>query len=203
MKTKIKTLAAALSAVFFVSTAWASDVYIDQIGDDVQINITQRNGMNTVNADGNPAIVSGDGIRIDFLQDGDLNTANIFLRNDSDGTVLNYSAEGSFNSFDIDFSTAIDNTVTIAVDGDNNAVSVCGNLACTSSASVNDTVTVANITGNANTVRFALNANNSTNNLAITGSTNAVDVTQSSGASHVTNVGIVGGNNSITIIQGQ
>ena len=200
---KIKKLAVTLSAAFFVSTTWASDVYIDQIGDDVQIDITQRNGMNVVNTDGDPAIISGDGIRMDILQDGDLNTANIYLRNNSDGTILNYSALGSFNELLVDFSNAIDNQVDIDVDGDNNIVSVCGDLACDSSASVNDTVTVASIEGNANTVRFALNANNSTNNLAIDGNANTVDVTQGSGANHVTNIGIVGGSNSVTIIQGQ
>jgi hypothetical protein len=203
MKTKIKTLAAALSAVFFVSTTWASDVFIDQIGDDVQIDITQRNGMNIVNTDGDPAIISGDGIRIDFLQDGDQNTANIYLRNSSDGTILNYSTLGSFNDLLVDFSTAVDNQMDIDVEGNDNSMSVCGNLACTNSASVSDTVTVANITGNDNTVRFALNASSSTNNLAITGNTNTVDVTQSSGASHITNIGIVGSSNIVTIIQGQ
>jgi len=201
MKTKIITLA--VSAVFLASTAWASDVFIDQVGDDVQINITQTNGMNTVNSDGDPAIVSGDNIRIDMLQDGDLNTADIKLRNNSDGTILDYSAVGSFNEFVIDFATAIDNEVTVDVRGDDNIISVCGNLACTSSASVSDTINVINVDGNVNTIRFALNANNSNNNLSIDGSNNSVDLTQSSGSGHATNVGIVGGGNAVTIIQGQ
>ncbi len=201
MKTKIITLA--VSAVFLASTAWASDVFIDQVGDDVQINITQTNGMNTVNSDGDPAIVSGDNIRIDMLQDGDLNTADIKLRNDSDGTILDYSAVGSFNEFVIDFATAIDNEVTVDVRGDDNIISVCGNLACTSSASVSDTINVINVDGNVNTIRFALNASNSNNNLSIDGSNNSVDLTQSSGSGHATNVGIIGGGNAVTIVQGQ
>ena len=201
MKTKIITLA--VSAVFLASTAWASDVFIDQVGDDVQINITQTNGMNTVNSDGDPAIVSGDNIRINMLQDGDLNTADIKLRNNSDGTILDYSAVGSFNEFVIDFATAIDNEVTVDVRGDDNIISVCGNLACTSSASVSDTINVINVDGNVNTIRFALNASNSNNNLSIDGSNNSVDLTQSSGSGHATNVGIVGGGNAVTIVQGQ
>ena len=203
---KIKKLAVTLSAAFFVSTTWASDVFIDQIGDDVQIDITQRNGMNIVNTDGDPAIISGDGIVINMLQDGDLNTADINLDN-ADGTDLNYSAVGSLNDFTVDFAVAVDNVVGVSITGDNNTISVCGDLACNNSASVDDTVNVVNVNGDYNTVRFALNATGALNTVNITGGSikagNSVDITQSSGANHVTNIGIVGGNNAVTIIQGQ
>jgi hypothetical protein len=191
------------AAVLASSSVWASDVYIDQTGDDVQINITQNSGMNWVNSDGSPAIISGDGIRINMLQQGDQNTATINLRNGSDGTLLDYSNIGSFNEFNVDFATAIDNKIDVVVDGDTNEISICGNLACTSSASVGDTINVINVDGNVNAVRFALNASNSTNTLTIAGNTNTVDLTQSSGTGHATNVGIIGGGNAVTIVQGQ
>ena len=203
MKTKKNTAIAIMVSAVFASSAWASDVYIDQTGDDVQINITQNSGMNWVNSDSSPAIISGDGIRINMLQQGDQNTADINLRNGSDGTILNYSAVGSFNEFIIDFATAIDNEVSVDVKGDTNEISICGNLACTSSVSVSDTINVINVDGNVNTVRFALNASNSNNTLSINGSNNAVDLTQSSGSEHATNVGIIGGGNAVTIVQGQ
>jgi hypothetical protein len=200
-KRAVRTILAA--AVLVSSSVWASDVYIDQTGDDVQINITQNSGMNWVNSDSNPAIISGDGIRIDMLQQGDLNTANIKLRDDSDGTLLDYSNIGSFNEFNVDLATAINNEIDVVVDGDTNEISICGNLACTSSASVDNTINVINVDGNVNTVRFALNASNSNNTLSINGSNNAVDLTQSSGSEHATNVGIIGGGNAVTIVQGQ
>jgi hypothetical protein len=203
MKTKRNTAIAIMVSAVFASSAWASDVYIDQAGDDVQINITQNSGMNWVNSDGSPAIISGDGIRINMLQQGDQNTATINLRSGSDGTLLDYSNIGSFNEFNVDLATAIDNEIDVVVDGDTNEISICGNLACTSSASVSDTINVINVDGNVNTVRFALNASNSNNTLSISGSNNAVDLTQSSGSGHATNVGIIGGGNAVTIVQGQ
>jgi hypothetical protein len=207
MKNNKRAVRAILAAAVLASSSvWASDVYIDQTGDDVQINITQNSGMNWVNSDNNSAIISGDGIRINMLQQGDLNTADINLRSGSDDTILNYSAVGSFNEFIIDFATAIDNEVSVDVKGDTNIISVCGNLACTSSASVSDTINVINVDGNVNTVRFALNADASNNSLSIKGSNNAVDLTQSSGLGqpgHTTNVGIIGSGNAVTIVQGQ
>ena len=202
----IKIIAAA-AALSMMPLAWASDVYIDQTGDDVEINITQNNGMNRVNTDTNPAVVSGDNIKIDIEQDGDLNVADINLSNSSDGTILDYEATGSFNELTVDFATAINNEMSITVDGDNNAVSICGDLACTNSASVDDTVTTVDVDGSYNTVRFALNADNVRNTVNITGGSinngNSVDVTQNSGADHVVRVDIAGGSNAVTIIQGQ
>jgi hypothetical protein len=192
-----------IASVFAASTVIASDVFMEQSGDDVIINITQTNGMNIVNTQNNPAIVDGDNIRIDILQDGDGNTADIYLGNNSDGTILDYSAEGSFNDFTVKFSTAIDNQITVNVDGDDNTVSMCGNLGCTTNASVNDNINVVNVTGSLNTVRFALNSNTSTNTVNIAGDSNSLDITQSSGVGHITNVGIIGGSNIVTIIQGQ
>jgi hypothetical protein len=197
-----------LAAAFFLTPALASDVYIDQIGDDVQINITQNNGMNLVNTDPNPAVVHGDGIRIDVLQDGDQNTADISLSNNSDGTVLDYSATGSFNELTVDLATAIDNEIRATVDGDNNTISVCGDLACTASMTVSDTVNVIDIDGSYNTVRLALDSKSSVNTVVIDGGSigngNTVDITQTGATGgHVTNVGIAGGSNSVTIIQGQ
>jgi len=207
MKNYKNTATAAIATLLMMPLAWASDVYIDQIGDDVEINITQNNGMNRVNTDTSPAVVHGDGIRLDLDQDGDLNVADINLSNSSDGTILDYEATGSFNELTVDLSNAIDNEMSITVDGDNNAVSICGDLACTNSASVNDTVTTVDIDGSYNTVRFALNADNARNTVNITGGSinngNSVDVTQHSGTDHVVNVGIAGGSNAVTIIQGQ
>jgi hypothetical protein len=204
MKNNKRAVRAILAAAVLASSSvWASDVYIDQTGDDVQINITQTNGMNRINTQGDAAVVSGDEIRINFLQQGDQNTADIKLRNGSDGTILNYSAIGSLNEFTIDFATAIDNEVTVNVDGDQNIISVCGNLACTSSASVGDTINVINVDGNVNTVRFALNASNSNNTLSIDGNTNTVDLIQSSGTGHITNIGIIGSGNAVSVVQGQ
>jgi hypothetical protein len=204
MKNNKRTVRAILAAAVLVSSSvWASDVYIDQTGDDVQINITQNSGMNWVNSDGSPAIISGDGIRINMLQQGDQNTATINLRSGSDGTLLDYSNIGSFNEFNVDLATAINNEIDVVVDGDTNEISICGNLACTSSASVDNTINVINVDGNVNTVRFALNASNSNNSLSIAGNTNTVDLTQSSGSGHATNVGIIGSGNAVTIVQGQ
>jgi hypothetical protein len=208
MKTKIKTLAVAVSAVFLTSTVWASDVFIDQVGDDTIINITQTNGMNIVNTQSNPATVSGDGIRIDMLQDGDGNTADINLSNNSDNTVIDYSAVGSFNDFTVNFSTAIGNEIRATVNGDNNAISVCGSLNCSASSSVTDTVNVIDIDGSYNTVRLAVNSRDAVNTISITGGSigngNTVDISQSGAAGgHITNVGIVGGSNAVTIVQGQ
>lgn len=209
MKNKFNLTVIAAALMSTGLTALASDVYIEQAGNDTVINITQDNGMNRVNTSAEPAIVSGNSIRIDLLQDGDGNVANINLSSNSNETTLNYSSTGSFNDLTVDFDGAIGNEITATVIGDENTISVCGSLNCSSSSSANDTTNTIDVTGHFNTVRLALGSDTASNTVNIVGGTtsltgNTVDITQTGATGgHIVDVGIIGNTNNITVIQGQ
>jgi hypothetical protein len=165
--------------------------------------------MNRVNTDSDPAVVSGDNISITIDQDGDMNEADIKLRSGSNNTTLNYSSTGNFNDFSIDLLGAVGNETQVTVLGDENSISICGDLACTSSSSANDTTNIIDVDGHFNNVRLALGSDDAINTININGGTssltgNTVDITQTGATGgHITNLGITGGSNAITIIQGQ
>lgn len=195
-----------MSAILATSAAWGSEVYINQTGNEVLVNVEQTQGNNTINSSGDPAIISGDNIELAITQTGDLNMADIMLANYSNDTVLTYSAIGNFNMFTVNFDNAINNQISIDKSGDFNTVSICGDIPCNSVSDVSDSITVVNIDGSFNAVRFALGADGVNNSVSITGgslnSRNVVNINQHSGSNHVTDVGITGGGNSVTIIQG-
>lgn len=202
----VATLVVITSALSLAANA--SDVYINQSGENTTIDILQESGMNRVNTDAEPAIISGDGIQIDIVQDGDLNIADIFLRSGSDNTILDYIAFGDLNVLLADFSNALNNEILIDIDGSANEISLCGDLECMVSSTVADTKNTINIDGDYNQIRMALANSDAENFLDITGGSinhgNTVDITQTgSGPGHITWVMIDGSSNSVTIVQSQ
>ena len=199
----------AVMTALWASAVWASDVYIDQAGSDVSIDILQQGGSNTINSENSPAVIQGDGISIDITQDGTGNTGSLNLANTSSGTTIDFVFLGDFNEFEVDFSTAIDNTLTFDVEGNNNVIRVCGDLACTSSSSVSDTTNIVNIDGLDNTVNLALGSDGATNTIDITGGSlglgNTVDLVQTGTVTngHTVDLTIDGDDNSVNITQGE
>lgn len=209
----------------FASTVWASEVYIDQTGSNTTIDITQTGTSNTVSGDigsTTASVLSGSGLDVDISQIGDYNEAEINLLNNATGTILDYAATGSYNIVDVLLDGAADSSITAAVNGDYNRLSVCGindgtaststgtstsGPSCSSGITANDTTNGVVIGGDANVVNLQVgSAAGTTNSITIgdglvASSENIVDVTQNNvDVNHVT-LTIDGSSNVVGIVQ--
>lgn len=202
-------------AAIFAGSGHASEVYIEQAGDSSTFNITQQNGSNSVGSVSAPASFSGNNIQVDIVQNGTLNSAAINVTSGQD-TVINYNAEGSSNSLEIDIANS-GNSLTVTKTGDNNRVTMCGTnnvggavannaVGCSTAVGAADTTNVVAITGDNNSVNLALMNNNASNTVTIGNNTlssgNAVNITQGAGLNtHTTNVTINGDTNTVNVNQ--
>lgn len=206
------------AALVFASTAYASEVYIDQAGGALNVDILQENGNNRINTEANPMDIDGNDIDIDIVQSGDGNTADLEFEMGASTTVFNYSATGDLNVIYGEIYGGINNSFTTTIIGSENLITYCKdytNSVC-NGIIANNTTTTANITGNNNELNFALDSDDSTNSIDI-GQTlpsdlNITNLTQIStvgsdavtmtldGDSNTTDItqNTVGGNNTVT-----
>ena len=188
--------------------AFASEVYIDQAGGGLNIDILQENGNNRVNTESDPMTVDGNDIDIDIVQSGDGNTADLNFSMGADSTVFNYSATGDFNIVYGEIYGGIENVMTTAIIGSDNLVTYCqsySNSVC-NGIIVNTTDTTTNIDGSSNKVNYALDSGDAVNVTNVGQTTasdfNEINLFQSSAAGYNTaNMTVDGDNNIINVDQ--
>ena len=148
-----KVLAILLTSATMLTGAWANDVYVEQVGDNATVSITQNGAGNLVNGNvgsgtspTDPAKIKGDLNVVTVSQIGAQNTLSLVLDSTTKatGTVLNVSADGSGNNQIINCPTCNANTITSNVTGNNNNVTQSLNGMVVSS--------VINVAGNYNNV---------------------------------------------------
>lgn len=119
-----KILTSLMMAGMLSSGAFANDVYMEQIGDNSIISITQTGAGNTVNGNvggtGNaddPAIIRGDLNNVTINQIGASNTISMIINNETSGTgsTVVVSADGSNNNQTIGCGTALSSTCNASV----------------------------------------------------------------------------------------
>ncbi len=172
------------------SGAWANDVYVEQIGDNAIVSITQTGAGNLVNGNvggnGNvddPALILGDLNDVTINQIGSSNTISMIINNATNGT-------GS--------------TVVISADGSNNNQTIgCGTAL---SSSCNAGIIRSEITGNNNNTVQTLSGGVVKSTIAINGNYNNVTHTASgvglhSGEIIVSGSGTSGAANAVTLTQ--
>ena len=164
------------------SGAWANDVYVEQIGDNTSVSITQTGAGNLVNGNvggtGNTsdaALIRGDLNSVTINQIGAANTVSLILNNESNGT-------GS--------------TVVISADGSNNNQTIgCGTAL---SSSCNASIIRSEITGNNNNTVQMLSGGVVQSKIAINGNYNNVTHTASGVGQHSGEITVSGsGSNSL------
>lgn len=204
-----------LGAILLGSTAQASDVYITQAGSTSTIDITQTGSGNTVGNSTTASTITGDGTDVDITQTGAGNTADVATTTGTSGTVLNYSASGGSNKLDVQIDGASDTTLTTAITGDSNEVTLCGTIAtsagaavsatCTNGVQVNTTTTNVAITGDSNKVAVGANAATAVNNITIGGNiqsdNNIVNLSQTGSDTPAVTLNVDGSTNAVNIIQ--
>ena len=204
MKRILTTIAFSLWA----TTGMASEVYIDQAGGNLNIDILQEMGNNRTNTESDPMDVDGNDIDIDIVQSGDGNTADLNFTMGADSTVFNYSATGDFNIVYGEIYGGIENVMTTTIIGSDNLVTYCesySNGVC-NGIIVNTTDTTTNIDGSNNKVNYALDSADAVNVINVGQTTasdfNEIDLFQTSaGGYNTANMTVDGDSNIISVDQ--
>ena len=163
-----KLLAILMASGMMSSGAFANDVYVEQIGDNSTVSITQTGAGNLVNGNvggtGNTddaALIKGDLNNVTITQIGASNTVSMIINNESNGT-------GS--------------TVVVSADGSNNNQTIgCGTAL---SSSCNASVIRSEIVGNSNNTVQTLSGGAVQSKININGSYNNVTHTASGAGLH-------------------
>lgn len=185
-----KVLTSLMMAGMLSSGAWANDVYVEQIGDNSIISITQTGAGNMVNGNvggtGNTddaAIIRGDLNNVTISQIGASNTISMIINNETSGT-------GS--------------TVVVSADGSNNNQTIgCGTAL---NSSCNASIIRSEITGNNNNTVQTLSGGVVQSKIAINGNWNNVTHTASGVGLHSADITVSGGGtstvaNAVTLTQ--
>jgi hypothetical protein len=175
-----KLLAILLTSGMVSTGALANDVYVDQIGDNSTVSITQTGAGNVVNGNvggnGNAddaAIIRGDLNSVTISQIGASNTVSMIINNETSGT-------GS--------------TVVVSADGSNNNQTIgCGTAL---SSSCNASVIRSEITGNNNNTVQTLSGGVVQSKIAVNGNWNNVTHTASGVGLHSAEITVSGSGSS-------
>ena len=203
-----RKLLAILLASGMVSTgAWANDVYMEQVGDDATVSITQTGAGNLVNGDisgvdaTSPAQIKGDFNVVTVNQIGSSNTLSLVLDSTTKGTgtTVNVSADGSANNQIINCPTCNASTITSNVTGNSNNITqlLGGNTASS----------IINVNGSYNNVSHTASgaglhtADITVSGSGVNGAPNAITLVQSGGMTKNASISSNGSNNNISVIQ--
>jgi hypothetical protein len=209
-----RKLLAILLASGMVSTgAWANDVYVEQIGDNSSVSITQTGAGNLVNGNvggtGNTddaALIRGDLNDVTINQIGASNTISMIINNESSGTgsTVVVSASGSGNNQTIGCGTSVSSDCNASVirseitGNNNNTVQTLSGGVVQSKIAVN---------GNYNNVTHtASGVGLHSGEITVSGSgtstlANAVTLTQSGAQTKNAVITSNGSNNNVIVIQ--
>jgi hypothetical protein len=183
-----KILAILMASGMLSSGAWANDVYVEQIGDNAIVSITQTGAGNLVNGNvgglgsiDDPALILGDLNDVTISQIGVGNIASLIINGPGTGSTVVVSADGSNNTQTIGCGTAL-------------------------SASCNASTISSQITGNNNNTVQMLTGGVVKSTIAINGNWNNVTHTASGAGAHsgeitVSGSGVSGAANAVTLTQ--
>jgi len=185
-----KLLAILVTSGMWSSGVYANDVYMEQIGDNSTVSITQTGAGNIVNGNvggtGNnddAAIIRGDNNNVTINQIGASNTVRMVINNETNGT-------GS--------------TVVVSADGSNNTQTIgCGTAL---SSTCNASIIRSEITGNSNNTVQTLSGGVTQSKISVNGNYNNVTHVASGIGQHSGEI-IVSGNgtssvaNAVTLTQ--
>jgi hypothetical protein len=202
----MKKILTAAAFSLLTTTAIASEVYIDQAGGALNVDILQDNGLNRINREDNPFDIEGNDIDVNIIQDGDGNEADFELESGASSTTLVYSAVGDYNTIIGQIFGGIGNTFDTTITGSSNALTYCRdytNSNC-NGVIVNNTTTTVALTGSNNQLNFALDSADSTNDVSMGQTTpsdqNVFNLTQISTAGYDSVTADVDGDSNTTDI---
>ncbi len=171
-----KVLATLIMAVM-PGLGLANEVYMEQVGDDVEVNINQNGSSNVIKGPGvgatDPAYIGGNGNIVNIDQIGVGNTLSLSI-NDSAG-----SAAGTGTK------------VNVYTDGSSNTQTISCGTSLTASCAASEITTT--ISGNSNITTQTLNSTGkNTSTIDITGSSNTVKHTTAGAQPHTATITVNG-----------
>jgi len=187
-----------IMAMGFTTAVWANEVYVEQIGSNSTVTITQEGADNRIGTSQNPAYIGSGSNTVTIDQIGSTNALDMVVN--GAGTNVTVSTTGSNNIQEINCGTTNSagcsgSTITQTIVGDTNDVKQ--NLGAGANHTSNITVT-----GDTNTVTHTSTATGTTAaDITVTGNTNTVAVTQSGMLNQSVVVNSSGNSNNISIIQ--
>ena len=178
-----------------------NSIYIDQIGDNAAVTITQQGQGNEI---GNtttqkPLTVQGTGQTVTVTQTGNNNKINGDVKQ-SDNSTTTVNTTGDSNQLQLDVGNSGDtsgSTTSTTVEGSSNDITI--NQGKVSAATnLNQTMTV---TGDLNTITQNIETNDVTNTIALQGDSNVLNTTQNGQSGKNIDLSVTGSQNLFNINQ--
>lgn len=194
----MKKIITILIAMLFSTGAYSNEVYIEQVGENSTITITQDGSDNIIGSSINPFYIGSGSNNVVIDQIGSTNSLTGLINGSS--TDLTISTTGSNNIQEVICGSATTascsgSTITQTVVGDSNTITQ--NLG----SGANHTSNIS-ATGDSNSITHTSTATGITvANITVTGDTNTIGVTQSGMLPKTVSVVSTGNNNSISITQ--
>ena len=198
----LKKLLTILLVSTMPSIAMANDIYVEQVGDDSDIALTQQGSGNTMGDATTPILIKGDSNIVTVDQIGGGNSLEMTVNGTAMAVTINTQGSGNVQAINCGSSSSAtcgSSVITQNVTGDNNTVTQTLNATATQSS-------IINITGDSNIVTHATSGTaGHTANITVNGGValqgNTISVTQSGAvAQHVTTT-TTGAGNAVTITQ--
>ena len=200
------------------ANAAGNKIYVDQIGDGSNITMTQTGSDNGIGSSSSRSSFNGNNLTVTVSQIGNQN--NQLINVVGDGVTLNSTITGNTNQVDIDCTTCTASSITSAVTGSSNLVTITNdglNNTALTIDSDNNTVTLTNNSSNVAGVNNVINISGGNGNqvildqtgvagtlghkvdLAVTGALNNVQIGQGGSVDSIVNSTITGSSNTLII----
>lgn len=200
MKNKILIAALALLASSVaVAQSTTNSIFIEQVGDGSNINITQKGQNNSIGTEQNRVVLEGNSQTITTVQEGNNNSIQGSIVQ-ADNVTMDVTVTGDNNALVYDQgdgASVAGSTQTVAVTGDSNNLTFNqGTLASATNAT--QTITV---TGDTNTLTSTINADDVVNTKTIAGDGNTITTVQDGTAGKNIEMLLTGNTNTVTVNQ--
>jgi hypothetical protein len=200
MKNKLMLAALALLASSVaVAQSTTNSIFIEQVGDGSNINITQKGQTNSIGTEQNRVVLEGNSQTITTVQEGNNNSIQGSIVQ-ADNVTMDVTVTGDGNTLTYDQgdgASVAGSTKTLAVTGDSNDLTFNqGTLA----SATNATQTIT-ITGDTNTLTSTINADDVVNTKTIAGDGNTITTVQDGTAGKNIEMLLTGNTNTVTVNQ--
>jgi hypothetical protein len=188
-----------MSSSLAMAQSTTNSIYIDQVGDNSTITVTQKGQSNKIGTEQNRVIIQGNAQTVEVTQEGNNNAINGSIEQ-ADNIAYDTTVTGDNNTLTYDqggSGSVAGSTKTLTVTGDSNSLTF--NQGTTSSAT-GATQTIA-ITGDTNTYTSTINADDVVNTMTVAGDGNTIAMTQDGTAGKNVEMTLTGSTNSVTVNQ--
>ena len=177
----------------------SNDVYIDQVGDSLNLVVNQTGDSNNVGGIDDDFTLSGDNMDINIDQTGDRNSIDGQIIK-ADGVIANIEMIGNTNQFDVDMGATgdvTDSTVDVTVIGDTNVVDLTTGP---DNSAIGADIDIA-ITGSENQMTSIIDSDTAALNADVDGDLNTINTTQLGWSDNSITMALSGSDNQIDILQ--